>query len=111
MGLDQAWFVENYKQNEEIELIHSHRKVPALEQYMADKWDGEDLFNCEKLYIDMEIINELKEKCLNKELDHNATGFFWGQHYDEDYIDILAAIEKVEKLLNENKCIFYTSSW
>lgn len=78
MGLDQYWYIKNKNAKKQDTLFFQHRKIPALEKYMSDKWKGNETFNCRKLYINRELLSELKESCLNKELDHNAEGFFLG---------------------------------
>lgn len=111
MGLDQYWYIKNKNAKKQDTLFFQHRKIPALEKFMSDKWKGNETFNCRKLYINREILSELKERCLNKELDHNAEGFFWGSHSNEHYDEILEAIEKAEQLLNQKKYIYYYSWW
>ncbi len=78
---------------------------------MADKWNSNSEFNCQRLYINIEILNELRTKCLDKTLDEGASGFFWGEHEDEHYEEILVAINEAEQLLKQNKHIYYYSWW
>ncbi len=108
MGLDQYWQVEG-----EDEEFHYHRKVPALEAFMSDKWklENEGTFNCEKLYVTTELLDELQLKVAEKSLNNNASGFFWGSHYDDDYEDIQDAINKARERLLLGQKVYYSSWW
>ncbi|EOX3381017.1 hypothetical protein ACPFUC_003516 [Vibrio cholerae] len=111
MGLDQYWYVKTKNAKKEDKLFFQHRKIPALEKFMADKWNSNSEFNCQRLYINLEILNELKSKCIDKTLDENASGFFWGEHENEHYEEILVAINEAEQLLKQKKYIYYYSWW
>lgn len=112
MGLDQNWVIK--KDGEHEEMFFYHRKVPALEKYMATVWhsQGNDCeFNCEYLEITHDILDNLERCCEDKCLDGDASGFFWGSHADSDYEEILAAIELARTKLNEGHQVYYTSWW
>ncbi len=73
LGLDQYWFVKTKHAKKEDKLFFQHRKIPALEKFMADKWKSNSEFNCQRLYINLEILNELRTKCRDKTLDEGAS--------------------------------------
>lgn len=131
MGLDQYWMSasadwsaereigKGEEEREQLVDIHYHRKVPALEDFMARKWaelhperDPGD-FNCELLPISRELLNELEDKLKANGigLNKSASGFFWGQHLDEDIPDIQEAINKAREVLASGQQVFYTSWW
>lgn len=139
MGLDQTWFkakekvdldilnnpyydaecaisikvVQTYEENK-LEDFHYHRKVPALEYFMATEFDKQLLdidFNCMYLHVPKELLDKLQKQVKEKSLNEKATGFFWGSHTDEDYEDIQKAINKAYKAIDEGYDIYYTSNW
>jgi hypothetical protein len=112
MGLDQMW-VSSPVMGGEWETFHTHRKLPALEAYMSCRWHEESglTFNCEYLTVEAELLDTLQQHVTNKTLDHDATGFFWGKHYDEDYADIQEAIDKARAKLILGYQVAYTSWW
>lgn len=108
MGLDQFWKTET------TEELHYHRKVPALEGWMAAKYaaqGGQGTFNVERVYITDELLNELESAIDNKTLDTTVKGFFWGEHYPEDIADIKEAIAKARAAIADGKTVYYTSWW
>lgn len=114
MGLDQNWLKRDLNEGEEWDEFYYHRKVPALEAFMAEKWQAlgnEGRFNCEILPVTSEILDELQDKVTNKTLNHDASGFFWGSHYDEDYEQIQEAINEARELLAEEWEVAYSSWW
>ena len=115
MGLDQTWLVKD-KRADEADELHYHRKVPALEAFMAAKWHAikgneDKTFNCQILEIDHQILDELREAVATSNLDTEATGFFWGDYRPEDNSDILAAVEKARRELEQGREVAYTSWW
>lgn len=120
MGLDQYWMQKSEDGDSEF---HYHRKVPALEAFMANEWlnsdayyecdedEEPDVFNCKKLTVTQAMLDLLQEKVSNKSLNHDASGFFFGSHHDEDYEDIQEAINKAQDLLKTGAEIYYTSWW
>lgn len=113
MGLDQTWLVRD-NADSAAEELHYHRKVPALEAFMAKKWadqGNDDVFNCETLEVTEELLDELSEAVDNEILDKDASGFFWGSYRPEDDDDIRTAIRKAREALAEDKEVAYISSW
>ena len=139
MGLDQYWLKTkeevdmealNYRyydegfteKDEDLQHIEScklkefyyHRKVPALEDFMANEFDKQLLdvtFNDRHLRVTRELLNELQKCVKEKSLNEEASGFFWGHHCAADYEDIQDAIDAANKLLDEGYDIYYLSSW
>ena len=126
MGLDQYWNVVYTNEHvidpdEPAKTLHQHRKVPALQSFMADEWlktdEGEgkshDDFNCKGVNITEDMLDRLEAACHGdgKGLNKAATGFFFGRHFDEDIPDILVAINKARAELEAGNDVFYDSWW
>lgn len=108
MGLDQYWKIET------TEELHYHRKMPALEGWMAAKYaamGGAGSFNLERLYITDELLKELENDIDTRALDTTASGFFWGEHSPEDIADIKEAIVKARAAIAIGLTVYYTSWW
>ena len=115
MGLDQVWITVEQGSTEE-QVLFQHRKVPALEDFMAHKWaesNPDKVFNCERLYITVELLNELREVIQDNMLNPDATGLFWGYHIPKEHdAEILEAIEEAETaILDRDAVVYYTSWW
>ena len=118
MGLDQVWITQE-KDSSEEQVLFQHRKVPALEEFMAEKWvalnPGKRLkeFNCEKLPITLDLLNELREVIRDNMLNPDATGFFWGYHVPGEHdAEILEALEEAETaIVDRDATVYYTSWW
>jgi len=112
MGLDQVWLVIE-KDATEPQVLFAHRKVPALEDFMAQVWaeNNEGVFNCEELFTTLEIIEELRTAVLENNLKLDASGFFWGEHEQEHMAEILEACEEAETAIVERDATVYYTSW
>ena len=119
MGLDQMWVHKdpNAASSEDTdgEIFQSHRKNPALEAFMADKYaeTNEGEFNCEELVITEELLDELEYAAAEEGqgLDPDASGFFWGAHYPEHLGEIEEAVTQARKYLEKGHEVIYTSWW
>ena len=115
MGLDQYWLVKDEPnapyEEAEYNAFMTHRKLPELEDFMQQKWEGDGEFNCEQITITHEILDELDTAVADKTLDSTASGFFWGVHDDLDYNEIAEASAKARQLLEAGREVFYTSWW
>lgn len=138
MGLDQTIFKcepgDVYKDDDGDERLNSEeiqyfRKVPALQAFMEAEWnkagrktvslttgatsvaDPDVPFNCLSFEITEDVLNRLMDACERKKLPEDATGFFWGRHYDEDYAAIKEACIKVKEALSEGHRVWYDSWW
>ena len=124
MGLDQNWmFTEEQgevdRSSDSLQPLAYFHKFNALEGFMQDVWYREgnnNEFNCELLAITPEIMDELDDRIAEDRLDPLAGFFFGSTEKDEDYYTDLEhlkdeVIPKARKLLEEDKQVFYTSSW
>lgn len=135
MGLDQSWLYSEKTRNEvdagvavdftkntdslenvigELHHLAYHRKVPALEQFMANlaKDKGfDDEFNCVYLKITEKDLDSLESKVQLRSLDANASGFFWGTHHDSDYVSIQQSIDLAREKLKQGHYVYYSSWW
>lgn len=120
MGLDQNWFAVPAGQDpsddncDAVEL-HYHRKVPALEDWMAnlyrEKGGEAEVFNCQLVKIEPEDLDALQQTIDDGDLNTQASGFFWGSHMDEDIPDIQEAVDKARHALRDKMDVYYTSWW
>ena len=113
MGLDQGWSTVERTQ------FATHRKFNALEGFMRDQWasfGNEGEFNCVDLRITTEILDELKQRIEDDNLDP-VEGFFFGTTEKNDWyiknIEQLrdTVIPAAEAYLKEGKTVVYSSWW
>lgn len=98
----------------ELKDLRDHCKVPALEDYMANLAKEKGLrtvFNCKYVQITEKDLDNLESKVCLQSLNENASGLFWGKHFEGDYIDIQKAIDAVRIKLNQGHYVYYSSSW
>ena len=101
---------------EEVPLaqLHYWRKHSDLEGYMSSIWHeqnpGKGDFNCEFLELTEDIINEVIELSQTKGFSE-ASGFGWGQTYDEDHEVTIQAMQKALKYMKDGYKVFYSSWW
>lgn len=112
MGLDQVW-ISLEKDSDEPKVLFEHRKVPALEDFMAQVWaeNNEGVFNCERVYVTPELLDELRTAVLENNLNVSASGFFWGDHSQDHMAEILEACEEAETAIVERDATVYYTSW
>ena len=133
MGLDQQLFAYSgrnrkevdftFKDDSSVDEIQYWRKHPNLEQWMSELYfskggkgmggmNGPDTFNCCRLELTIEDLNQLEEDVLAGNLPQGG-GFFWGSDSDEHYkVETLDAIRAAKwSIETEGKRIFYTSWW
>ena len=117
MGLDQ--YVMAGKPGEEPQEIIYWRKHNAMHNWFTKKAIELKIvkhpseFNCVKLFITQEMLNELKEDIKNKKLEP-VDGFFFGStDYDpaEEMEADLEDISKIQSKLDSNYEVFYDSWW
>lgn len=121
MGLDMYLFAtpEGLLPDEaaEPELIHSWRKHNALHHWMEDYWRNEtgsrEVFNCIKVEITEELLDQLEQDIEDNKLTP-VSGFFFGDteydpadHANED----LKALQKARSLMKKGRKVFYDSWW
>lgn len=147
MGLDQYWFTrldtpktvtvtDTFSYDTDQEILHQHRKVPALQKFMQDyymdtdndvavqvetkngyelyniPWEEREAdFNCVALKITLPLLKALETTCIEDQLDVNASGFFWGNHDPLDVPDILVACAKARDAIQNGLEVFYEASY
>ena len=117
MGLDQLWVHTDpditLSEDTDGEIFQTHRKNPALETFMANKYNetNEGQFNCEELVITEEILDELEYATAEEGqgLDPDASGFFWGSYHPEHLEEIEVAVAEARKYLKKGHKVIYTS--
>lgn len=124
MGLDQTWFKTKTKPTSEVDFeagewgkdfddIYDHRKIPALQDYMTTLYiskGGEDIeFNSKNLQLTLDDLEDLEQEVFNKTLNEEASGFCWGEHEDEHYVEIQEAINIAKKAIEDGYYIFYNA--
>lgn len=120
MGLDMYMMKEIKDSNDEGATIEIGywRKFRHLHNWMESKWvekgnSGE--FNCERLYMSHELLDELEETIANYTLlEYDKGGLFFG-NYDEITLDdenyLLDVILESRKALDRGFSVFYDSWW
>lgn len=101
------------------EDVYYWRKHPDLHGYMEDlyyKKGGEDqVFNCSRLILDKEDVEELLEKIKRQVAGSNefetTEGFFFGETDDEYWKEDVEVFEKLLKETDWDKETVYYSSW
>lgn len=138
MGLDQYLFKtkqtpeqvlsEDYDSNQSKEIAY-WRKHPNLQGYMKQVWEqkyqervkhlqetqensfGDNQFNCEKVILTIEDLDNWEKAVNNKEYPP-TTGFFFGSEKDEEYKEHdLETIKEAREAINEGYTIYYDSWW
>ena len=71
------------------------------------------VFNCVDVVITIELLDKLQEALKNKGtgLNKHASGFFWGDHNDEDLLEIKAAIFEARTRIADGDIVKYSSWW
>ena len=121
MGLDQTWITIE-KDSTEEQVLYTHRKLHALEDFMASTWYAQPenfgkVFNSERLDITLEILDELRKHIARNLFNLADTplnrGFFAERHLSpEDEAEILEAVEEAETAIEDRDAtVYYTSSW
>ncbi|MGR5253659.1 hypothetical protein ACPV5S_15785 [Vibrio astriarenae] len=138
MGLDQYWWSVDPEKHDEIEamddyevnkrrengeeitdhrtMFADHRKVPALNEFMAQAWadeTGRDAcdFNCMDFVVTEELLDELEERIDDRSLNENASGFFWGSHIADDYPEMKEAVVIARAKMAEGQRVLYGCWW
>jgi hypothetical protein len=122
MGLDQwVYFYPgrqprsktNFKiKNEErVEELFYWRKHYKLDEYMFNEyegWGGKKEFNCQKVWLGIDSINNLKEEILNNKLFDDDLELEENERQKEEDLKFCElAFEKIEQKF----VIYYTNWW
>lgn len=105
--------------NIRVDDIGYWRKHPDLHKIMEDKYyekGGEGTFNCKALILskeEIENIIKLADDIISGKVEsEKATGFFWGESIEDDWIDTKEIFEKALKETDfDNETIYYDSWW
>lgn len=116
MGLDQWAKAHSVDDEDNSRELAYWRKHPNLEGWMANLWRSrEDCpggeFNCVKLYLNEDDLDELEKDVLCAKLPETA-GFFFGtpadEYYKEQDLDFIASAR--DALASGDK-VYYSSWW
>jgi hypothetical protein len=119
MGLDQVWITLEKDSDKEMTLYY-HRKVDALESFMARTWasmpeNAGKVFNSEKLYITLDILEALRAHIARNTFnipEGHRKGFAGIHLSPEDEAEVIEAIEEAETAIEDRDAtVYYTSSW
>lgn len=128
MGLDMYAFSVNpkkcknyselsceYNEGYKPEELHYWRKHHDLHGWMENLYrskGGEEEFNCQKVMVTKEDLDELEKDIISCKLPQ-TTGFFFGDNPpNEDSInDDLLFIAKARKAIDEGNVVYYDSWW
>lgn len=126
MGLDQFAYrvrknavVNDLKFKEKIDgektysEIYYWRKVPCLQGWMENLYrekGGEEVFNCEYVRLDEQDLECLKKDVLNGNLPP-TTGFFFGDHREDDMKYVLRFVSIAKKAIESGDVVYYSSWW
>jgi len=119
MGLDM------YVINENDEGIFSWRKFPSVHEWFRQLGLKKGIKNCEEwefngvnVPITMKDIKKFKKDLLNKNMNYDVEGFFFGSDSDmseEDFSyymeENMKSIKTMKQELRNGKKIYYTSWW
>lgn len=113
MGLDQTWLA---RKGDQHRTLATHRKVPALNDWMARRWAGltgnlPEEFNGETMRVSQRLLADLSLALVAKRLDHDASGFFWGSHQAAHDDEIAKAIALALDALLDGWTVEYTADW
>lgn len=109
LDLDEE--LRTLEQDEKLEAGHERiaywRKHANLQEWFVQYSELEDI-NCEKIWIDEHLLDELESDVKTRNLPHGV-GFFWGESDTEDRKLDLAFIKKARKALKEGYLVYYLS--
>ncbi len=101
--------------SEAAQEVHYWRKHPNLhgwmEQLYRKKGGTDGNFNCVKLQITLEDLDNLEKAIKEKDLPHTEGFFFGFSVVDERADDDLAFIKKARQAIEEGNAVFYDSWW
>lgn len=141
MGLDQYLFktkqtpeqvLSDDFDSDESEQIAYWRKHPNLQGYMKELWKQKypkrekqllkvdkdedvfnlgDVFNCERVFLTLEDLDNW-EKAINNKSYPETAGFFFGNNADEDYKEYdLKTIANAKEAIKKGYTVYYDSWW
>lgn len=104
-----------FKKDQKPEELFYFRKHHDLHGWMENLYrerGGEDEFNCVKIRLHEQDLDNLEQDVINKNLPH-TTGFFFGDQpvTDEDVENDLLFIAKARQAIKQGKVVFYDSWW
>ena len=121
MGLDAYARVEDgNKRAERFDTEFAYwRKNESLQNWMEQQYryaGGTGEFNCQKVYLTKEILNELEIEIKEDNLPDNVglwqAGYFYGSDSIEDYKEpTLKFISDAHGYLNDGYKVYYCSWW
>jgi len=123
MGLDMFAKVRNaeieadvdFEWEENDEELHYWRKHPDLHGWMEelyrDKGGTDDMFNCAKVRLTLEDLDDLEECIRSNKLPHTEGFFFGKSNWEEHTDDDLRFVEKARQAINAGQTVYYTSWW
>lgn len=89
--------------------LHGHFESLYMER------GGNEVFNCEELILDeddlQDILEMAKEASATLEVVEKATGFFWGETIEEDWLRTIDILERVLKETDFEKHEIYYYAW
>ena len=105
---------------EELAYWRKHNRLHGWFQNKFEEQNpyGEKEFNCERLWLNEDMLNELEE-AIEGELLAETNGFFFGTdsyQYDEaekkeQKAYDLGFVEKAKKIAKKGECVYYTCWW
>jgi len=123
MGLDQYAFIEIDGKDQEIAYWRKHNR---LQGWMENLWlskgglaqGGRGEFNCVRLFLTAEDIDDLERAIKNRDLPQTQ-GFFYGpdsylrdgNETYPDYENDIAFINKARESLKKGQNVYYTCWW
>ena len=119
MGLDM------YIENNNEEVVFQWRKFPSVHEWFRELGFKKGIKNCEEwefngvnVPITMKDIKKFKKDLLNKNMNYDVEGFFFGSDSDmseEDFSyymeENMKSIKTMKQELKNGKKIYYTSWW
>lgn len=109
--------------SKELEDFFYWRKHPAIHDWMNNLYydrGGKDTFNGINLYLDKNDLKKLKKDLIKKNLNYEASGFFFGSSPNPNSqefirqlkIDLQFIFKALKEIKNDENIVFiYTSSW
>ncbi|MDA7817058.1 hypothetical protein N9A28_02590 [Sulfurimonas sp.] len=119
MGLDM------YIENSSEELVFSWRKFPSVHEWYRELGLKKGIDGCDELGfngvqvpITMKDVKKFKKDLLNKNMNYDVKGFFFGSDSNMDkeqfsyYMEEnMKSIKVMKEELNKGKKIYYSSWW
>ena len=97
---------------DEIHYWRKHHDLHGWMQRLYDNKGGTDVFNCIKVRLEEEDLDQLEQDVINNKLP-KTNGFLFGNHpSDEETMNgDLLFIAKARMAIKEGKAVYYDSWW